>query len=191
MSAPAGEQSTAPEGSGPQGDEQDDASAQEALAQAAQEADGDDDGDDGELDPKVKAKIERANREAQALRARIKDLEPLAKQAKDRADADKTEAQKLTEQKAELEIQISALTVANVRRDAAEAAGLAPKFVKFITAAEPDEALAQAKELAKELKPPTDTAANGRPADLRQGSRGSTKPSSESRDDLVRRMAGF
>ena len=107
-------------------------------------------------------------------------------------DSDASQASpQLAEQKAELEIQISELTVANVRRDAAEAAGLAPKFVKFITAAEPDEALAQAKELAKELKPPADTAANGRPADLRQGSRGSTKPTSESRDDLVRRMAGF
>ena len=189
MTAPAPE-STVPEGTSPADNDYDDASAQEALAAAAREAEGADDGDDDDddLDPKVKAKIERANREAKNLRERIKQLQPLAEEAKKRADAEKSESQKLAEAKAALEVELSELRVANVRREAAEAAGLAPKFVKFITAADADEALAQAKELAKAVQP--EAAATPRPADLRQGTRGSSKPPQMSADDYIRGLAG-
>ncbi len=51
-------------------------------------------------------KIRKANNEAANLRRRIKELEPLAKKAKDAEDAQKTEAERLQSQLAEQEQQI-------------------------------------------------------------------------------------
>lgn len=164
------------------------AQAQEAAAAAA--ADSDADEDEG-LDPKVKAKIEKANREAKNLRERIKALEPLAREAETKRKGEQTVAERLTEEKAALEVQLAELTTANVRRDAAEAAGLPARFVKFITAADAEEALAQAKELAKELKPDAgEKPKEKRGADLRQGARGSANTGNQlTPDDMLRQMA--
>lgn len=46
---------------------------------------------------RAKSKIAKVNREAQKLRERLKELEPLAAKAKELEDANKTEAEKLTE----------------------------------------------------------------------------------------------
>lgn len=166
-----------------------DEAAQQALAAAAQEA-GDDADDSDEDDDKfdserARRKIEKANREAKALRERIKQLEPLAQEAEKRRQGEMTEAQKLAEQKAQLEIELAELRTAQVRREAAEAAGLPANFIKFINAAEASEALAQAKELAKALK-----SADPGPADLRQGARGQNNAGrTQNPDDLLRAMA--
>lgn len=172
--------------SGPDGQDAstDDAAEQEQQAQEAEGTDGDDD-----LDPKIKAKIEKANREAKNLRDRIKAMEPLVKEAEAKRKGEQTESQRLAEQKAELEVKLAELTTANVRRDAAEAAGLPARFVKFITAADADEALEQAKELAKELKPPAEPKEKRTP-DLRQGNRGGANTGNQqSPDDMLRQMA--
>lgn len=161
--------------------------ADQRNADQAQEADGDNDEDDDEKFDAAAARrrLDKAQREAKNLRERIKALEPLAQEADKTRKAQQTEAQRLTEEKAELEVRLAELTTANVRRDAAEAAGLPARFVKFITAADADEALAQAKELAKELKP-----AEEKKADLRQGARGANASgSSQNADDLLRQMA--
>lgn len=194
MTAPTG--TTAPEGA-PEGSSTtaaEDEAAQRALA-AAQEAAGeqtdDDDDDDEKFDASIARKrIEKANREAQNLRKQIADLKPLADEAEKRRKGEQSESQRLTEEKAALEVQLAELTTANVRRDAAEAANLPAKFVKFITAADPNEALAQAKELAKELKTANEPARPGT-ANLGQGSRGANNAGvTESPDALLRRMAG-
>lgn len=187
MTAP--QNTTAPEGqpsNGQPDEDADDARAQEALAAAAPEA-GDEEGDDdADLDPKVKAKIEKLNRESRALRQRLLEQEPLVKAAKDREEADKTESQRLADQLAAKDKELSELRVASVRRDAAEAAGLPVKFAKFITATDADDALDQARELAAGLKP--DEPQRG--PDLRQGQRGAPARGEVSRDDLIRHLAG-
>lgn len=63
---------------------------------AAQEAEG------AEEEPfdraRAEAKIKKANSEAKSLRERLKELEPLAKKAKELEDAQKSEQERLTEQ---------------------------------------------------------------------------------------------
>lgn len=193
MSTPEG--STAPEGGTPP--EGNDDAAQQALAAAAQEAgdgnEANDDGDDDEGEQfdaeRARRKIAKVNREAQSLREELKKLKPLAAEAEKRRQGEMTEAQKLTEQKAALEVELAELRTSNVRREAAEAAGLTPTFVKFITAAEPDEALAQAKELAKAVMAGAGETQGRQKTDLRQGNRGATNSGSQSPDDLLRAMA--
>lgn len=168
----------------------DDDAAQQALAAALEASESNEDADDDDRwdEEAARKKFEKANREAKNLRDQLKALKPLAEEAEKRRKGEQTEAQRLTEQKAELEVQLAELRTSNVRRDAAEAAGLAPKWVKFITAADPDDALAQAKELAKELKPAEER--ERRAPDLRQGARGTNNAgATQSHDDLLRQMA--
>jgi len=195
MSTPEG----TPTSESPPGDTSaEDEAAQRALADAAaQEADDDGDDDDGEDkfdEQRARRKIDKANREAKSLRDRIKALEPLAQEAEKRRKGELTEAQKLTEEKAALEVELAELRTSNVRREAAEAAGLPAKFVKYINAAEPAEALAQAKELAKEFKSANNEGGGGTGTgkpDYRQGARGASNSGSNATpDDLLRQMAG-
>ena len=97
--------STAPKTGPQEGQERpDDTDAQEALAAAAAQEAGDDedDSDDG-LDDRTRQKVHKANREAQRLRERLKELEPAAKELQKLKDGQKTEAQRLTDQLAERE----------------------------------------------------------------------------------------
>lgn len=81
---------------------------------------------------RAKEKIEKVNREAASLRARLKELEPLAKRAQELDEAQKTETQRATE----------ALTAAEQRAVAAEA-----KLMRAEVAAEKGLTAAQAKRL--------------------------------------------
>lgn len=156
------------------------------LSAKAQEASQDPtDDSDEELDPKVKAKLEKANREARNLRQRVKELEPLAQRIKDYEDANKSETQKLSDQLAEREVELQTLRVERVRNQAGQAAKLDPDMWEFITSADPAEALAQAKRLAARMALPEPGAAN-----LRQGSRTPAKPPA-SANDALRAMAGY
>lgn len=146
------------------------------------------DGGDPDVDPKVKAKIDRANREAAALRARLKEQEPLLAELQKIKDGQKTELEKAQEALAATQAENQRLTVANLRRDAALAAGLDAELVEFLTADTAEELAEQAKRLAKRLKPAEPK--RGAP-DLHQGQRGTPPPRGVDKNDLVRRMAGF
>lgn len=191
MTAPNSSQ-TAPEGGSQGGTFDADAAAQQALADAARQGqgEGDDDDEDGDGDwtaESARRAISKRNKENQKLREQLRKLQPLADQFEQQRQANQTELEKAQEKASALEVRIAELTATNTRREAAEAAGLASQFVKFITAVEPDEALAQAKELAKALK-----AASGedKRADMRQGPRGSNSTGSQmTNDDLLRAMA--
>ena len=187
MTAPT-DDPTPPQNEPQGGQEDDDSAAQAALAAAAREAGQDDDEDDDGLDERTRAKIRKANREAQNLRTRLKELEPAAAELKKIKASQQSETERLTEQLAEREKELTELRTTAIRRDAAEAAGLPAKFTRFITATEEDDAVAQAKELAKELG--LDKNGQKRSPDLRQGNRGQN-PSAprENTDDLLRRMA--
>jgi hypothetical protein len=100
-------------------------------------------------------------------------------------DAQKSEVEKLNDQLATAQVELQGFRVAEIRRSAAEAAGLPAKYMKYITAADEAEALEQAKELAKDIKTP-----ETKPADLKQGTRPHV-PVAETKDSLIRRMAGY
>lgn len=161
-------------------EQQDDTEATEALA-TAQEAEAEDDA----LDPKVKAKIEKANREARSLRQRLRELEPLAKKFKESEQASKTEAEKLSEQLAEAHVELQGFRVEGIRRQAAVKAGLDPDLAEFITATDEDTAFEQAKRLAKRTATPEPPR-----GDFRQGTR-SQPASKRDNNDLLRGLAGY
>ncbi|HEX5525160.1 MAG TPA: hypothetical protein VFX53_17075 [Pedococcus sp.] len=139
--------------------------------------------DESTLDERTKAALAKVRREAANLRARIKDLEPAAAKLKEIQDKDKSESQRLTEQLAELNKEIAQYKEREVRSAAAVAAGLPPEMAQFITATDPAEAKAQAKQLAEWGK------AGQNAADFKQGARPNT-PSKLTGDDVLRRMAG-
>lgn len=88
---------------------------------------------DEPFDPdRAKSKIEKANREAAALRARLKELEPLAQRGREAEEAAKTAEQRAAE----------ALTVAERRAADAEA-----KLLRAEVATEKGLTAAQAKRL--------------------------------------------
>lgn len=121
---------------------------------------------------RARAALEKKNREAQALRARLKELEPLAVKAREADEAAKTELQKATERITAAEERATKAEMALLRRDAAEEAGLPRSWADRLQGATPEEFAADAKKLAADLGPkdasPARTA--GRPvADLKPG----------------------
>lgn len=176
------QQNTGPGGqsSTPEADE--DREAQDLLADAAaQEADDD---TDAALDDKGKQLVAKYRREAANLRKQLKALEPAAAKLKDIEDRDKSEAQKLTDQITALNSEIAQFKIREVRAAAAAEVGLPATMARYITAEDPDEAKAQAKELLAWGK-----GSGGGAPDLRQGAR-QTPAAKVTGDDLIRRMAG-
>lgn len=171
------------------GAEDDDAAAQAALADAAGAQEADAGIDEDALDPKVRAKLDKANREAIALRARVKTLEPAAKELEKLRQGEMSELERAKAVLAEREAQINSMTVSAFRRDAALAAGLDAEMVEFITGDTEEEATAQAQKLAKRLKA-SEPKKPGSP-DLKQGQRGSAPSPTQDRNALIRQMAGF
>jgi hypothetical protein len=127
---------------------------------------------------------ERVTRE-QKKYADYADLKKAAAKLAKIEDDQKTEVEKLGEQLSAAQVELQSLKVEKTRRDAASTAGLDPDLTEYITAVDPDEALAQATKLAEKVK-----AREPKPADMRQGTRTTARPP-ESRDELIRRMAGF
>lgn len=138
--------------------------------------------DESTLDDKAKQALSKARREAANLRQRLKELEPKAARLKEIEDKDKSESQRLAEQLAEKDKRIAEFEVREVRAEAAAAAGLPSTMAQFITATDPGEAKAQAKQLAEWGK-------SQGAVDLKQGARPNT-PSKLTGDDVLRRMAG-
>jgi len=136
----------------------------------------------------AKRKFERMKADLAKVRTENAALKPLAAEAEKRRQGELSEAQRLAEEKAALEAELGKFRLAEVHRTAAEAVNLPAKFHKFITAADPDEALAQAKELAAAMTP--ESPGNSKGPDLRQGSRGGKPVSTQNPNDLIRRMAG-
>lgn len=98
-------------------------------------------------------------------------------------DAKKTAEQKLQDQLTEAHAKLAAFEVGDIRRGAAAEAGLPPELSEFITASDPEEALAQAKRLAERVKPPEPPVAG-----FAQGSRTTAKPA-QNIDDWIRGFA--
>ncbi len=145
--------------------------------------------DDGAWDEAAaKRKFERMKADLAKVKTENASLKPLAAEAEKRRKGELSESQRLAEEKAALETQLSEYRAAEVRRTAAEAVNLPAKFHKFVTASDPDEALAQAKELAAALAP--EKPGNAKGPDLLQGNRGRAATPTTNANDLIRQMAG-
>lgn len=111
-------------------------------------------------DPEVaRRKIKRSNQEAANLRARLKELEPLAAKAREFEEASKSEQQKLTEA---LEAERSARTKAEstlLRYEVGAEKGVPPTLMRFLSGNTREEVEEAADVLLKEMgngrgKPP-------------------------------------
>jgi hypothetical protein len=123
----------------------------------------------GEPGKKALAAERKARRE---LEAQIKQLQPLAKAAKEREDAEKSELQKLNES---LTGERDARTQAEltlIKYQVAADKGVPPKLAKFLTGTNQEEVEQAADDLLAELGPakpsmpgrPTERMVNGKPS---------------------------
>lgn len=97
-----------------------------------------------EIPKEVAAALHKANKEAETLRLKLKEFE----------DRDKTDAQKLLEERDALKTERDLLMIENVRRDVAAETGLNPALTKYLTGTTRDELEISAKELASFTPPP-------------------------------------
>ena len=117
------------------------------------------------------------------------DLKKAAAKLKQIEDANKSEHEKLNDQLTAAQVELQRYRVAEIRRAAASTAGLDPELAEFITAADEEEAKAQAEKLAERFKA-TAASSSRQSADFKQGARTSPAPT-RSRDDLLRNLAGY
>jgi len=108
--------------------------------------------EDGGFDePRARAAIEKRNKENQSLRARLKELEPLAAKAREADEANKTEVQKATDARAAAERERDDARLELLRRDVAAKAGLPAELAARLRGSTEAELTADAKELLKLL----------------------------------------
>ena len=124
--------------------------------------------DETEYDPaRARAAIEKRNKENQSLRARLKELEPLAAKAREADEAAKTQAQKDADRMAIAERERDEARAELLRHRVAAAKGLPPDLAARLRGATEEELAKDADELLKLVKPPQNPP---RPvADLRSG----------------------
>jgi len=168
--------------------------ALEAIRMAEEEVDETQEVDETEFDPaRARAALEKRNRENHNLRARLKELEPLAKKAQEADEAAKTEAQKAAEARAAAEKERDEARLALLKRDIAEEAGLPKSWADRLRGSTKDELEADAKELAENLSP-QQTSARPVPAlksgALPPGTSASGSPS-QAIDAYIRQQAGI
>jgi hypothetical protein len=140
-----------------------DAEASGMLAEAVQEDDGSQ-GDGEQIDPAVKAKLDRLERDGAKYRKRIRELEPLADEAQKLRDSQKSELEKLTEQLQAAQAESASATAAQLRIDVAlEKApdGMSKaqirKLAKRLTGSNREELEEDAEELFAEFAPVNDS----------------------------------
>jgi hypothetical protein len=166
----------------------DDSTQDDSRGQGQQRSQQSDQGQkpDKEDEPDYKAELAKWKALARKHEARVKELSPAAARLKEIEDAQKTELEKAKDRETALQVELQRYRVAEIRRAAASAAGLDPELAEFITAADEEEAKAQAEKLAERFK----VTATKQSADFKQGTR-TTPPPARSRDDLLRAFAGY
>lgn len=111
---------------------------------------------------RARAKIEKANREAAALRARLKEAEPLLAKARELEEAQKTEQQRLAEQLAEAQKTAAERTTEALRLRIAIKHGISDEDAEtFLTGATEELMMRQAERLAA-MRGPAAPATPGR-----------------------------
>lgn len=174
----------------------DDQAAQTALANAEQNGKGQDGkGQEGAEqegtdtpDTDWKAEAEKWKAQSRKHEKASKENSDAARKLQEIEDAKKTAEQKLQDQLAERDMELKSLKLDQVRRQAADAAGLPADLLDTITAVDPDEALEQAKRIASYITTQRSTGQAG-PADLHQGARPQA-PQRQTPDDWIRAASG-
>lgn len=110
-----------------------------------------------EVPAEVKRALQKANKEAETLRFRLKEFE----------DRDKTDAQKLQEERDALRAERDDLQSKSLRREVADEKGIDPKHIKYLTGSTREELELSADELSQDFKPSRPTF-----GDIGQGPRG-------------------
>lgn len=106
--------------------------------------------DDATFDPaRARAALEKKNREAQSLRQRLKELEPLARKARELEEAQKTEAQKAAEARAAAERERDEARIELLRYKVALAKGLPADLAARLRGGTEEELSKDADELLK------------------------------------------
>lgn len=168
----------------PEAPEITDEQAEAILADAAHEDDDSQSDDDEQSDTKsLQAELDRWKTHARKQETRAKQNADAAKRLQQIEDEKKTNEQRLSEQLQNLQSELDGYKTREIAQKAAADAGLPGNMAKFITAADPDDAAAQAKELAKHVK------AAQPAANLRQGAR-AEQPKRPSVDEWIRQQAG-
>lgn len=132
---------------------------------------------------RAQKKIAKANSEAANLRARLKELEPLAKKAQELEEASRSDLEKLTSRAEQAEQRASASEARAIRLEVAFEKGLTPAQAKRLVGGSREELEADADEILRDFPvknetrkfqpidngPRTTTApVNSRTADLEQ-----------------------
>lgn len=109
--------------------------------------------DTGQLDPKVAAKLHKANQEAKALRTRLKDAEAKASKFDELEESNKTEAQKLADQATEAGKRAEVAEREVMRLRVAARKGLTEAQAKRLVGDSEDDLEADADDLLASFKP--------------------------------------
>lgn len=128
------------------------------------------------------AKIKKANDEARNLRARLKELEPLAQEAERMRESQKSEQERLTDAQRQAEARATEAEARAVRLEVAFEKGLTPAQAKRLVGGSREELEADADEILRDFPVKTD----GRPkGDVDQGPRTTPPPSDPRAADLA------
>jgi hypothetical protein len=123
-----------------------------------------------EVPAEVKNALRKANKEAETLRLKLKEFE----------DRDKTELQKLQEERDALKAERESLTMAQLRREVADEKGLTPAQAKRLVGSTREELEADADDIAASF--PVKTVPKF--GDIGQGARGDGAPRIYQRSEL-------
>lgn len=104
-----------------------------------------------ELPDWAKEKLSKANREAQNLRTRLREVEPLAQEAIDAREAAKTSEQRALERAQALEAQLVTVQLQAETNGLAAQFGIPPTHVRYIVGNSPEERADAAKGIAELL----------------------------------------
>ena len=155
-----------------EGAEYTDQQAEEFLADAVgdeQESDQSDQDDAQYLQDRGKRALDSMKRERNAARKELSDLRARLQEYEDR---DKSETQKLTEERDRLAVQVTEYQVREVRTQAALDAGLGADMAQFITGVDEETAAEQAKTLAEKVNALKSSGAGSDEPQYPQGFRG-------------------
>lgn len=127
-----------------------------------------------DIPPEVKRALNKANKEAETLRLKLKEYE----------DRDKTELERLTERAEAAERAVAETEVRALRLEVAAEKGLTPAQAKRLVGSTREELEADADELVATFKPANDDSPEDVSASLDLGTRGGTPKKGKSTADL-------
>ena len=184
------------------GQPEDDAAAQQALADAIAQPEPQDGEDQAHeqnppgpwADPEAARKeIEKLRRESAGYRTKLRDAEPQLAEYKKYLDSQKSEQEKLAEAKSAAEAKLAKVMSTNARLTAAATHGIPAELIDLLGTGTTEEIDARAQLLAKRLTAATTTErpAGTRPVEsLTAGGRPADDPPPLDMDAYLRRMAG-